>query len=208
MIFGLGLLLLAYLLGSIPTGYWLVKAVKGIDIRKQGSGNIGMTNVWRVAGAPLGITTFALDIVKGAISVKMAQMLLPQLAQWSWLPATAGLLVLLGNVFSIFLGFKGGKGIGVSVGVFFTLLPLASLIGMIIFILTLVAWKMISVGSLSAVTTMAALSLVFNQDQPWSISLAVFAVVMAWYTHRANLKRIVEGNENIITLGKKKRKKP
>jgi glycerol-3-phosphate acyltransferase PlsY len=197
------LLLGIYLLGSIPTGYWLMKAVKGIDIRQQGSGNIGMTNVWRVAGAGWGIATLVLDIAKGVISVKAAQWLVAHPPSFDWLPAAAGLVVLLGNVFPVFLKFKGGKGIGVSVGVFFTLLPLPSTAGLVVFGLTLLLWKMISVGSLSGVTTMAALSLVLNPNDRWSILLAFFAVVMAWYTHRSNLKRIVDGNENRIALRKK-----
>ena len=197
------LLLGIYLLGSIPTGYWLMKAVKGIDIRQQGSGNIGMTNVWRVAGAGWGIATLVLDIAKGVISVKAAQWLVAHPPSFDWLPAAAGLVVLLGNVFPVFLKFKGGKGIGVSVGVFFTLLPLPSTAGLVVFGLTLLLWKMISVGSLSGVTTMAALSLVLNPNDRWSILLAIFAVVMAWYTHRSNLKRIVDGNENRIALRKK-----
>jgi acyl phosphate:glycerol-3-phosphate acyltransferase len=199
MIYAILILIGVYLLGSIPTGYWLVKAFKGYDIRTKGSGNIGMTNVWRVAGAPWGIVTLVLDITKGVIAVKTAQ----HFAQFDWVPAAAGLLVLLGNVFSIFLQFKGGKGIGVSVGVFFTLLPVPSMIGMAVFVVALSAWKMISVGSLSGVTTMAAVSFVLNQQQHWSILLAVFAVAMVWYTHRANLKRIAQGKENTISLGKK-----
>src|SRR5581483_5752724 len=113
--FVISLLLMAYLLGSIPMGYWLVKWVKGVDVRKEGSGNIGMTNVWRVAGAGWGTATLLFDIGKGVLAVWMAR-------HWGregdWVEVAAGLSVLLGNVFSIFLGFKGGKGIGVSVGVF------------------------------------------------------------------------------------------
>jgi acyl phosphate:glycerol-3-phosphate acyltransferase len=203
----IGILLLACLLGSIPTGFWLVKAVKGIDIRKKGSGNIGMTNVWRVAGAPWGILTFILDIAKGVIPVKCAQMLYHHYPHWDWLPPLAGLIVLLGSVFSIFLKFKGGKGIGVSVGVFFTLLPFPSLIGTMVFIFALVTWRMISVGSLAGVTTMAALSMVVNPVQRWSVLLAVLAMGIAWYTHRSNLKRIVEGKESKISAGRKKGRK-
>ncbi len=194
-----------YLLGSIPTGYLLVKAVKGIDIRTQGSGNIGMTNVWRVVGAPWGVLTLLLDISKGVIAVEGAHYLKPEL---DWVAVAAGLIVLLGNVFSIFMGFKGGKGIGVSVGVFYSLLPLPSLIGTFVFISALAVWRMISVGSLSGVTTMAALSLFLGQGQhPWSTGLAMVGVVMAWYTHRSNLKRIADGTENKVNFGKKKGEK-
>ncbi len=199
------LLLGVYLLGSIPTGYWLMKTVKGVDIRKKGSGNIGMTNVWRVAGATWGILTLALDITKGVVSIKAAQWLIFHQSTGVWLSPMAGLVVILGNVFPIFLNFKGGKGIGVSVGVFFTLLPLPSFIGFAIFIVSLSAWKMISVGSLAGVTTMAILSLVLNPNEHWSFLLAGIAMAIAWYTHRSNLKRIWEGKENKISFSKRKK---
>jgi glycerol-3-phosphate acyltransferase PlsY len=192
-------------LGSIPTGYLLVKAVKGIDIRTQGSGNIGMTNVWRVVGASWGVLTLLLDISKGVIAVEGARSLRPDL---EWVAVAAGLNVLLGNVFSIFMRFKGGKGIGVSVGVFYSLLPLPSLIGTLVFLCALGVWRMISVGSLSGVTTMAALSMFLGQGQhPWSTGLAMVGVVIAWYTHRSNLKRIADGTENKVNFGKGKGEK-
>ncbi len=194
-------LIAAYLLGSIPTGYLLVKAVKGFDIRTQGSGNIGMTNVWRVVGAPWGVLTLLLDITKGVLAVKGAQALMPDA---EWFRVAAGLAVLLGNVFSVFMHFKGGKGIGVSVGVFYSLLLIPSLAGTFVFICALAVWRMISVGSLSGVTTMAALSLALGQGQhPYSTGLAMLGVVLAWWTHRSNLKRIAEGTENKIGLNKK-----
>src|SRR5262249_7730922 len=99
----------AYLLGSIPAGFWLVLWVKGVDVRKQGSGNIGMTNVWRVAGAGWGILTLLLDVGKAVLAVWLATRWSGGVESWR---AGAGLAILLGNVFSIFLGFKGGKGIG------------------------------------------------------------------------------------------------
>jgi glycerol-3-phosphate acyltransferase PlsY len=198
-------LVACYLLGSIPTGYLLVKAVKGIDIRTQGSGNIGMTNVWRVVGASWGVLTLLLDISKGVIAVEGARSLRPDL---EWVAVAAGLNVLLGNVFSIFMRFKGGKGIGVSVGVFYSLLPLPSLIGTLVFLCALGVWRMISVGSLSGVTTMAALSMFLGQGQhPWSTGLAMVGVVIAWYTHRSNLKRIADGTENKVNFGKGKGEK-
>src|ERR1035441_7479662 len=147
-------LVFAYLLGSIPFGYWLVKRVKGIDVRSQGSGNIGMTNVWRVAGAGWGIATLILDIGKGALAVWIARRFSPDSGA---LEVLSGLAVLLGNIFSVFLRFKGGKGIGVSIGVFFSLLPFESAVGTGLFLIALLSTRMISVGSLLGVTSMALL---------------------------------------------------
>jgi acyl phosphate:glycerol-3-phosphate acyltransferase len=192
-------LIAAYLLGSIPFGYLLVKWVKGVDVRTQGSGNIGMTNVWRVAGAKWGILTLVLDIAKGALAVAIARYLDPAN---DLILVLTGLAALLGNIFSIFLNFKGGKGIGISVGVFFSLLWMPSLAGLIVFLIALAIGRMISVGSLLGVTTMAALTL-YTHHLDWYSSLALFAAVMIWWTHRQNIQRILNGTENKI--GKKKK---
>lgn len=192
------ILLTAYLLGSIPFGYLLVKWVKGVDVRTQGSGNIGMTNVWRVAGAKWGILTLVLDIAKGALAVAIARYFMPDNQP---VIVLTGLVALVGNIFSIFLNFKGGKGIGISVGVFFSLLWMPSTAGLMVFLIALAIGRMISVGSLLGVTTMAALTL-YTHGMDWYTGLAFFALVMIWYTHRQNIQRILKGTENKI--GKKK----
>jgi glycerol-3-phosphate acyltransferase PlsY len=191
-------LVAAYLLGSIPFGYLLVKWVKGVDVRTQGSGNIGMTNVWRVAGAKWGIMTLVLDIAKGALAVAIARYSDPNTGL---ILVLSGLMALIGNVFSIFLNFKGGKGIGISVGVFFSLLWLPSLAGLVVFLIALAIGRMISIGSLLGVTTMAALTL-YTHGFDYYSGLALFAAAMIWWTHRQNIKRILNGTENKI--GKKK----
>jgi len=191
-------LVTAYLLGSIPFGYLLVKWVKGIDVRTYGSGNIGMTNVWRVAGAKWGILTLALDIAKGALAVTIARHFDPNA---DLILVSSGLLALLGNVFSIFLKFKGGKGIGVSVGVFFSLLWLPSLAGLFVFLIALAIGRIISAGSLLGATTMAILTFCTHGLDCYS-GLALFAAGMIWWTHRQNIQRILNGTESKI--GKKK----
>jgi glycerol-3-phosphate acyltransferase PlsY len=192
------LLLSAYWVGSIPTGYWLVWLVKKKDVRTQGSGNIGMTNVWRVAGAPWGILTLILDIAKGAVVIWAARVFLPQDAL---APLVAAAGVLVGNVFTIFLNFKGGKGIGVSVGVFFSLLPLESALGTVAFVIMVLITRMISAGSLAGVTVMA-LSTWMMLGTGWVSAFASVAALLVWWTHRENIKRIAAGTENRV--GKKK----
>jgi glycerol-3-phosphate acyltransferase PlsY len=197
------ILLVAYLLGSIPFGYLLVKWGKGIDVRTKGSGNIGMTNVWRVAGAKWGIATLVLDIAKGALAVALARYLDPG---DNLLAVVCGLAALVGNVFSIFLKFKGGKGIGVSVGIFFSLLPIPSTAGLVIFLTALALTRMISVGSLLAAATMCGFTLYIEYHQPgsftWLSGLAIVATVMLWWTHRQNIQRILAGTENKISKKK------
>jgi len=192
------ILLAAYLLGSIPFGYLLVKWFKGFDIRTKGSGNIGMTNVWRVAGAGWGIATLALDIAKGVLAVWLAIHFDPGN---DLLRVACGLAALVGNVFSVFLKFKGGKGIGVSTGIFFTLLPLESSMGLGAFILTVLLTRMISAGSLSGVTVMM-IATFYERSLNWYSGLALLATAAIWWTHRQNIQRILSGTENRI--GKKK----
>jgi glycerol-3-phosphate acyltransferase PlsY len=191
---------LAYLLGSIPAGFWLVLWIRGLDIRKQGSGNIGMTNVWRVAGPGWGILTLLLDIGKAVLAVRLAALWGEGAEFWE---AGAGLAVLLGNVFSIFLKFKGGKGIGVSVGVFYSLLSWESAVGTGAFALGLASTRMVSVGSLLGVTTMAIAGLA-RHGLGWSTGLALLGALMVWWTHRENIQRIIQGTERRI--GSKKNK--
>lgn len=193
------IVLTAYLLGSIPFGYLLVKWVKGVDVRKQGSGNIGMTNVWRVAGAKWGIATFILDVSKGVLAVWLAHHFDPG---DDLLEVVSGLAALLGNVFSVFLKFQGGKGIGISTGIFFYLLPIESSAGLASFILALLLTRMISVGSLLGVSVMMVLTL-NHSGINWFSGLAVAATATTWWTHRENIKRILRGTENKI--GKKKK---
>jgi acyl phosphate:glycerol-3-phosphate acyltransferase len=194
------LFLFAYLIGSIPTGYWLVWLVKKKDVRAHGSGNIGMTNVWRVAGAPWGILTLLLDISKGVLVIWAARFFFPQ-DQIALLLAALG--VLLGNVFTVFLRFKGGKGIGVSVGVFFSILPLESTLGLIGFLIAVLFSRMISMGSLVGVTLMVVSAFV-HRGFGWLSGFALLAGMLVWWTHRENIKRMIAGTENRI--GKKPEK--
>lgn len=184
----------AYLIGSIPTGYWLVWLVKGTDVRRMGSGNIGMTNVWRVAGAPWGLLTLLLDIGKGVWVVWLGRHFFPQQV---WILLEAAFAVLVGNVFTVFLKFKGGKGIGVSVGVFFSLLPLESALGAMAFAGVVGSTRMISAGSLCAVTVMTAAAF-FREGFCPPACFALLAGILVWWTHRENIKRILSGTENRI----------
>lgn len=186
----------------MPLGYWSVLTIKRVDVRKHGSGNIGMTNVWRTVGPGWGILTLLLDIGKAVLAVQLAGVW--GKGEEAWM-AGAGLAVLLGNVFSVFLGFKGGKGIGVSVGVFYSLLALESALGTAAFAVGLASTRMISVGSLLGVTTMAVLALV-RHGVGWASGLATLGAVMVWWTHRENIQRIRQGTERRIGSPKKGKK--
>lgn len=183
----------AYCLGSIPTGLWLGQRLRGIDIREHGSKNIGATNTMRVLGKKLGAVALACDIAKGLIPLLLAQ----RFGTWEYLRIACGLAAILGHTFSFFVGFKGGKGVATSAGVFLGLAPLPMLVGAVVFGITLAATRMVSAGSILAAAAMAVAVFVF----PASLAVRVLTCLIAAlviYKHRANVQRILQGTENKI----------
>ena len=137
---------IAYILGSVPTGYWLGLRLRGVDIREHGSRNIGATNTMRVLGRGLGAIALAVDIAKGLVSV----LLIARLSAWEYAPLICGLAAILGHTFSIFLRFQGGKGVATSAGVFFALTPLPMFIALAAFLFVVAMTHMVSAGSIVA----------------------------------------------------------
>ena len=180
----------AYLLGSIPTGLLLAKAA-GVDIRATGSGNIGATNVYRTLGRSVGILTLVGDCLKGLIPVLVAR----HLEMGDALIAAAGTAAFLGHVYTIFLGFKGGKGVATALGVFLGVSPASVGIALIIFIIVVAAWRYISLGSITAAAAMPFI-ITFLDRRPLIIAMtAVIALLVIW-KHRENISRLREGTES------------
>jgi len=187
-------LLAAYFLGAIPTGYWLGLMWKGVDVRKQGSGNLGATNVFRVLGKGPGSVTLFLDIVKGLLPVLAAEHLYPGQEPMA---VVAGLLAVLGHTTSPFVGFRGGKGVATSTGVFAALLPMPMVIAVSTFILMLTISGFVSLSSMVAAMALALAAHMLKAPESLQIaSLAIAAFVM--WTHRANIQRLRAGTENRI----------
>ena len=193
-------LLACYLLGAIPTGYIAGRLLKGIDIRKEGSGNMGATNVLRVLGKGPGAVVLLLDIAKGAASATLLARAFDLGGFW---PLLGGLAAVLGHNYTCFLGFKGGKGVATSAGVCLGLAPHASLAMVGIFILMVFATRMVSVGSLAASAALPALVWYYDEGgqgrQFFYLSLVLAAFV--WIRHIPNIRLIMAGNEN--KFGKK-----
>jgi glycerol-3-phosphate acyltransferase PlsY len=204
-IFVLLIPVVAYLLGSIPFGLILTKLFGGTDVREEGSGNIGATNVLRVAGPLAGILTLLFDAAKGAAAVLLAGRYANHSAMWMMI---AGLAALVGHCFPIWLKFKGGKGVATAAGVYLALCPLAFLGGLILFILVVGFWRYVSLGSISAALAMPLLMYFLwapRHAPPPVITLGALAVAMLIvYKHDANLKRLVEGAEPKFSFSKKK----
>lgn len=187
------LLLMAasYLLGGIPSGYLIARILKGIDIRKYGSGNPGTANVYRVVGRWAGWATLAFDAPKGFIPVMVASHYYPDNYPVIIL---CGASAIVGHVWTIFLGFKGGKGVATSAGVFTALLPIPTLAAFVVFIPVVVISGHISVGSMCAAIVLPCLSFILKQPVPFSV-MATLVSILILYTHIPNLKRILTGFE-------------
>ena len=199
------LLAAAYLLGSIPFGLILAKLLAGSDIRKSGSGNIGATNVARVVGPAAGILTLVLDVAKGAAAVWLAGRFTEQSSTAMTL---AAVVALLGHCFPVWLKFNGGKGVATALGVFLMLSPLAALSALLIFILVSLAWRYVSLGSVSAAAAMPLLMYFLwapGHAPPLVVDFGtLFASALVIFKHDANLQRLVDGTESKFSFGKSK----
>ncbi len=186
----IGVWVLAYVFGSIPFAV-LVARLKNVDLRQQGSGNIGATNVARTLGKTAGLLTLVGDGGKGFLSGWVAGRLLDQ----PWEIAIAGLLAYCGHVCSVFLKFKGGKGVATGLGVFLYLMPLAAASGFVVFVLTLVTTKYVSLSSLLAAVCLPLFGILFEAPQPAVIISLVMAGI-TFYKHRENIERLRAGTES------------
>ena len=190
------LIIAAYLIGAIPTGVILTRLVGGEDIRKAGSGNIGATNVYRVAGRKLGIITLVGDCLKGVIPLLIAQ-------QGFNLPtsgiALVALAAFIGHCYPVYLGFKGGKGVATALGIFLVLSPLSVLCLLVVFVLILWKWRYISLASISAAATVPFLVLWFESSFSLFMATLIIAVIVIW-KHRANIERLRSGTESKFNL--------
>jgi glycerol-3-phosphate acyltransferase PlsY len=199
------LILAAYLLGSLPFGLILARLFGKADVRRAGSGNIGATNVARVAGPLPGILTLLFDTGKGALAVWLTARFTTQDATSMML---AGLAALLGHCFPIWLGFKGGKGVATALGIFLALSPFAALSALAIFILVVAVWRYVSLGSVAAAAAMPLLMYLLWAP-PLAPPLAVTfgtlcATALVIFKHRGNLQRLLAGTEPRFTFSKSK----
>ena len=190
------LLLGAYLLGSIPFGLLFARLFGGADVRQYGSGNIGATNVARVAGPLPGILTLLFDVAKGALAVWLAARFADHSARTMML---TGVAALLGHCFPVWLGFKGGKGVATGLGVFAALCPSAALAAVVLFVLIVVFLRIVSLASITAAAAMPLLVYFLwapHHAPPLMISFGtLFAAALIIFKHNANLQRLVEGTE-------------
>jgi len=188
----------AYLLGSIPFGYLLVRWQKGIDVRHTGSRSIGATNVMRNLGVAGFIATFLLDCGKGFAAVMLASRLTGNDPRWI---ATAAVAAVAGHIFPIWLGFRGGKGVATGVGVFVALAPIPMGLVLLFFAVLVAIWRYISLGSIVATASFPAVVYLVNHPPTPIVIGAACAAALIIGSHHANIRRLLSGTEN--KLGKK-----
>ncbi len=211
--------LLSYLVGSIPTSIIMSKMVKGIDIRQHGSGNAGGSNVFRILGWKYGISVILLDALKGAIAVLLVARLyygnfpFPNATpfdDFTLVQIIAGVFAILGHIWTIFAGFKGGKGIATGLGILVSIVTVDMLLGLVVFAIVVAVSKYISLGSLAAAFSVPIIMIIRENIFDVDISgyntilpLTIFLALLVMFTHKANIKRLLQGNENKIKIKKK-----
>ena len=186
-----GILILSYLLGSIPNGLIFGKLIWHKDLRQFGSKNIGATNAWRVLGRQAGILIFLLDFLKGALSVKLAEIFIGD----AWAMICAGILAILGHTFSIFLKFHGGKGVATGLGVIAMMMPKVTAIVFLIWLAIFVASRYVSVASIIAAASTPILAFIFDEPTEF-VLFGLAAALFIIFRHRENILRLKAGTEN------------
>ena len=200
-------LVLAYILGSIPSAVWIGKLFYGIDVREYGSGNAGATNTFRVLGKKAGIPVLIIDVCKGYFAVQMATLIalyLPGTQQFINFKLTLGIAALLGHIFPVFAGFRGGKGVATLLGILSGVHPPAALICTIIFIVTLLVTKYVSLSSmLSAIFFPVIIMLVYHETVRSLNLFSMFVAILVLITHQKNIERILSKKEGKVFLFRK-----
>ena len=195
-------ILLAYLLGSIPFGYLIVRFYSQADIRQTGSGGTGATNVSRRSGKAAGLSTLVLDAAKGALAVFLARLWLSPDGSLTWPVGLAALAVIVGHIFPVWLGFRGGKGVATGAGVLLMLVPFAVIVAGVLFLAVASLTRYVSLASIiaaAAIPMIVWMQLQFLQprtDGDTLVTVTVCAALLIVFAHRSNIERLTRGTEN------------
>lgn len=199
----LSLIVLAYLLGSIPTSVWIGKRFYNIDVREFGSGNAGATNTFRVLGKKAGIPVLIIDILKGSFAVALSYFSVFSInsSEFINLQLVLGVAALLGHIFPVFAGFRGGKGVATILGIVICILPLASVLSLLVFLIALFSFRIVSLSSmLAGVSFPIFLTLVLGNTNPVLTSFSIVVATLLIITHRKNIKRLLKNQETKVSL--------
>jgi len=206
------LIILAYIIGSIPTAVWVSKSVFGIDIRDYGSGNAGATNSFRVLGTKWGSFVMLVDVTKGVIATSL-YILIPfyltnELARTNFMIAL-GMAAVLGHILPIFANFRGGKGVATLLGMALAIQPMVALLCLVVFLITLLSTRFVSLSSMFAgVAFMVLILFIFNEKETIYRLFAIIVAMMVVVTHQKNITRLIKGTENKVPIFKNRGRKP
>jgi glycerol-3-phosphate acyltransferase PlsY len=206
------LIILAYIIGSIPTAVWVSKSVFGIDIRDYGSGNAGATNSFRVLGSKWGSFVMLVDVTKGIIATSL-YILIPfyltnELARTNFMIAL-GMAAVLGHILPIFANFRGGKGVATLLGMALAIQPMVALLCLVVFLITLLSTRFVSLSSMFAgVAFMVLILFIFNEKETIYRLFAIIVAMMVVVTHQKNISRLIKGTENKVPIFKNRGRKP
>ncbi|RYF24879.1 MAG: glycerol-3-phosphate 1-O-acyltransferase [Chitinophagaceae bacterium] len=210
-IYSISALIAAYLLGSIPTAVWLGQAFYGIDVREYGSGNAGATNTFRVLGKKPGIIVMTIDIMKGFTATKLAYLIGLSVtgpkysAQFVNYELALGVIAVMGHLFPIFAGFRGGKGVATLFGMVLAVNPWAALLCVTVFVTVLLVSKYVSLSSICAGFTFPLGTVfVFQSSVKAEVLYSICVCVLILVTHQKNIERLLKGKESKVYLFKKK----
>lgn len=190
------LVALGYVLGSIPTGLLVARWQRGVDIRRHGSGNIGMTNVLRAVGKGAAALTLVGDLAKGLLPVLLARAWLTS----PWAIGLVALAAVIGHLFPVFAGFHGGKGVATTLGASLPLLPGPLLIAFLVFVTCVALRRQVSLGSLAAAAALPIAAFAWGSPAAY-VLYALMAATLIWYRHRGNIQRLLAGTEPTIGQG-------
>lgn len=204
------LIVLAYLIGSIPSAVWVSKGLYGIDIREHGSGNAGATNTFRILGSRAGSAVMLADMLKGFIAVKLSL-----LSNYTWtsepfvnLQIFLGLAAVLGHIFPVWAEFRGGKGIATLFGMILSIHPIVAISLVLVFMLMLLITRYVSLSSITASIAFPLLILFIFNAQAQELSYRLFAIATAFLvvlTHHKNIGRLINGNESKVPMFRKRK---
>ncbi|MFT8708657.1 MAG: glycerol-3-phosphate 1-O-acyltransferase PlsY [Sporolactobacillus sp.] len=186
--------ILSYFIGAVSFSYLITKKIKKVDIRQTGSGNAGATNTQRILGTGPAIGVLLLDILKGIVCVAIARLL--NIADWAIV--LAGLAAVVGHDFPVYYGFKGGKGVATTIGVFFMIMPLQALIAGLLTLTIIALTRYVSLGSLVFLLLTPILGCFFGGYSVPVLAVMFIITALAFYQHRANINRLMHGKENKI----------
>jgi glycerol-3-phosphate acyltransferase PlsY len=211
IVYNIGILILAYLLGSIPTSVWIGKSFFGIDIREKGSKNAGATNAMRILGWKTGLSVLFIDMLKGWLAVNLIHITnyyIPETGDFIEFQLLLGIAAILGHIFPVYVGFRGGKGVATLFGLVLAINPEPTLICIGVFLMTLIITKYVSLSSMIAAFAFPILVIfVFKTTTPSLVIFSLILAVLLLFTHQKNLERLLRREEKkvLFLLSKKRR---